>query len=377
MIKYILLSHLKFLKSMGYDVYAVCSRGKWIEDIKREGIKVKIIEITRNLNPFADLHSLIRIYLYFRKEKFHIIHTHTLKAEFLGQIASRLAKVPVSAHTFHGFDFDEDAPLLKRKLFLLIDRIALRYSDVVFSITKKFKEIAAKEKICNPGLIKYVGNGVDVVRFNPERFSEDFILNKKKEFGIDSNKKVIGIVARLTKEKGYLDLFQAFSQVILKFPDAILLVVSPIDSGNKDMIPADVVERYGIKNNVLFLGERTDVDEIYSVMDLFVLPAHHEGLGVAILEASAMQKPVVAGRAGGCLEAVDDGKTGILVQIKNPQKLAESIIYVLENPEIAEKMGKAGREKIVNEFSEELFFGRLKKGYDEIISKKLFYGVQK
>ena len=121
----------------------------------------------------------------------------------------------------------------------------------------------------------------------------------------------------------------------------------------------------------LFLGERADVDELYPLMDIFVLPTHREGFGVVILEASAMEKPVIVSNVGGCPEAVDNGETGILIPLKDIEKLKEAIIYLIDNPERTREMGKRGRAKVLKEFNQEIIFARITKEYQRLISQKL------
>jgi glycosyltransferase involved in cell wall biosynthesis len=121
----------------------------------------------------------------------------------------------------------------------------------------------------------------------------------------------------------------------------------------------------------VFLRKRTDVDEIYALMDIFVLPTHREGVGASILEASAMERPVISTITGGVPEAVEDGKTGILVPVKNVKELTAAVLYLLSNPEEAKKMGKEGRKKIIKEFNKQLIFDRLKTEYQRLINKKL------
>jgi len=106
-------------------------------------------------------------------------------------------------------------------------------------------------------------------------------------------------------------------------------------------------------------------------MDVFVLPSYREGLGISIIEASAMERPIVATDIRGCREAVDNNKTGILVPVKDPEKLAQAIIYLLENPEIAREMGKQGREKVLKEFDENIIFSRMKVEYERLVKEKL------
>ena len=221
-------------------------------------------------------------------------------------------------------------------------------------------------------MAKYFGGSIDSFKFNPERFSRQWIYQKKRELNLDPSFKIIGIVGRLVKEKGYLDLFQALRKVLERFPKTLLLIVGFLESEKKDALdPNVIVKNYGIGKNVIFLGEQTKVVELYVLMDIFVLPSHREGLGLAILEASAMEKPVIVTDIRGCREAVDDGKTGILVPLRNPEKLAEAIIYLLNNPEKTKEMGIRGREKVLREFDERIIFSRIKIEYQRLIKEKL------
>jgi len=370
-LKFMLLNQLIFLRNQGYDVYAICSSGKWVKDIEKENIKVKIIKFKRKISPFSDIIVFFRLYFYFKKEKFDIIHVHTLKPEFYGQIAAKLAKVPIILNTLHGFDFSDYDPFFKKFLFISLERIAANYSTLIFTIARHIIERAIKEKIGSPNLFKYLGRDIDTNRFNPNKFSEIFIIEKKKQLGVSLDRKIIGIVARLVVEKGYLDLFQSLKNVIQKFPETLLLIIGQEELEKKDSINQNIVKNYGIENNVMFLGERTDMEELYSVMDVFVLPSHREGLGAAILEASAMEKPVIATNTGGCPEIINNGETGILVPVKTPEKLSEALIFILENSQKAKEMGKMGRQKIVREFSEEIVFSRLWQEYNKLINKNV------
>ena len=135
----------------------------------------------------------------------------------------------------------------------------------------------------------------------------------------------------------------------------------------KDGFDPSIVKEYGIEDNVLFLGERTDVHELYSIMDVFVLPSYREGIGISLLEASAMKRPIVATDVRGCREAVDDGKTGILVPRKNSEKLAEAILWMLSHPAEAAAMGERGRQKVEREFDENIVFERIEREYERVM----------
>jgi len=371
-VRFILLNQLLSLKNQGYDVSAVCTDGKWTKYIEDQGIKVKLINIKRKIfSPISDMISLIMMISYFRKQKIDIVHTHTPKAGILGRFAAKVAGVPVIIHSNHGFYFQDNTPFIKRSFFIFLEKMAARCCDLIFSINKEDIQTAVKEKICKQNLIKYSGDGINTCRFDPSFFSKDFIIAEKNNFGIASHDKVIGFVGRLVEEKGIKDLMLASFIVKKEFPDTTFLIIGPREPDKKDFFdPKLFQKKYNLDKKILFLGETLEVPKLYSLMDIFVLPSHREGLGLVLLEASAMEKPVVATNIRGCREAVDDGKTGLLVSAKNVEELAKAIIYLLKNQQIAERMGKAGRQKVLNDFDERIIFDRIKKEYIALLEKR-------
>ncbi|MFC1630190.1 glycosyltransferase family 4 protein [Patescibacteria group bacterium] len=370
-IKFILFNQIKFLKREGHNVHVVCSFRKWKKNIEKEGIKTKNMGFKRRITPISDLIILIRLFFYLKKEKFDIVHTHTPKASLLGQLAAKMAGVPIIVNTVHGFYFQKRDSWKKRIFFISIEKIAAKCSDLIFFVNREDMETAVKEKICPPEIRKYFGGAVDMKRFDPEKFSNEFILSRKKQLGINPNNKIVGIVSRFVGEKGYLDLFPAFKKILKDLPKTTLLIIGALDKEKKDSINPKIVKKYNIEKNVIFLGERSDVDVMYSLIDVFVLPSYREGLGISIIEASSMKKPVVATDIRGCREAVDGGKTGLLVPIKNPEKLAKAIMWLFKNPKKAKEMGERGREKIQREFDENIIFSRINTEYQRLLREKL------
>lgn len=370
-VRFLLLRQIQFLKKQGFEVFAVCSRGKWVEEIEDEGVKIKTIKIKRRIRPLSDLLTFFKLLFYFEEENFDIVHTHTPKAGLLGQIAAKIAGVPIIINTIHGYYFNENTNFLKRKFFILMEKISGLFSDLIFFQSKEDMGTCIRERIANPSKIRFLGNGINLKRFNSQRFSSEFIEKKKKILGSPSQTKIIGVVGRLVKEKGYIELFEAFKKVLEKFPQTLLLIVGPPDPEKRDCLKPEIVNEYGIGNRVKFLGLRKDIEEIYPLMDIFVLPSWREGFPRSVLEASAMAKPVVATNIRGCREAVENGKTGLFVPVKNPEKLAEAIIYLLENPEKAKEIGRRGKEKAQKEFDEDQVFDRINKEYQRLIKEKL------
>ena len=370
-LKFLLISELRFFKDKGYDVFVVCSPGKWFQDIKKEGIQVKAITIKRDIfSPVSDLVSLCKLFFYFKKEKFDVVLTFTPKPGLLGQLAARMAGGPIVINTIFGFYFHENMPPVKRKLFIFIERLAAKCSSFIFFRNKEDFQTAKKENIIKPGLAEYIGDGINLEKFNRARFSNEFIAQKKQTLAIGSKAPVIGIVARLVKEKGYIELFSAFKNVLVQFPKAVLLVAGSADLQKKDSINPDIIKSFGIENNVVFLGERTDVDELYSLMDIFVLPSYREGFPHSVMEASAMALPVITTDVRGCRNAIDSGITGILVPPKNSEELAKAIVSFLSDPKMAEAMGKAGRQKAKKEFDKNMLLQKMEEKIKQLINKK-------
>ncbi len=369
-LKFMINDKLKFLQKEGYLVSAICSPGKRVKEIEDQGIPVKTITLKRRVSPLYDLIAFFKLYFYLCKEKFDIVHTHTLKPEILGQIAAKLARIPIIINTIHGFNFSQGKISLRQRFFLFLQRIAGYCSDLIFSISASVTNIAINKKVARPEQIRYLGRDINTDRFDPKKFSKEDILNKKKELGIDRNKKIIGIVARLVEDKGFYELFEALPMILKEIPNSLLIIIGPEEPEKKNRISPKIAKDLGISENILFLGERSDVNEIYPLMDVFVLPTHREGLGAVTLEASAMEIPVVVSNIGGCPETVENNKTGILIPLKDVGELAKAIIYILKNPDKAKRMGKNGRKKVLKEFNKEIVFGRMKREYQRLINQK-------
>lgn len=370
--RYIILNFLKFLVKNNYDVKLVCSMGKHKDFLEKSGLLIHDIKMTRRITPVADIISFVKLFLYFKKEKFDIVHTYTPKAGFLGRVAARLAGVPVVIHTSYGFYIGVNISPRLRRAILFAEKISSYFCDLIFSQNREDIELAKKEKIISSDKIKLLNYGIDLERFNPQRFSEKFIAEKKKELGV-ADKKVIGIVGRFVKEKGYLDLFEAFKIIKEKISNVALLMVSPQDKEKEDALDISAIKDYRIDKDTVVLGYEKDVVEIeqaYAVMDVFVLPSYREGFPYSIMEASSMAKPVVATNIRGCKEAVVDGVTGELVELGNYNNLATKIIDILNDPLKAKRMGENGRAKALKDFDEKVVFNKIVTEYDRFIKLK-------
>ncbi|MBI2594656.1 MAG: glycosyltransferase, partial [Candidatus Colwellbacteria bacterium] len=187
-LRFLLLDYMRYLQKEEYEVHAVCSDGKWVPEIRDAGVTVQTIAITRRLfTPIEDLAALFRLYLFFKKEQFDIVHTHTPKACFLGQLAAFFAGVPVRVATIHGLYFQKDSSWQKKIIFIPIERIIAKIVHKAFSVNREDATFLINHKIYPPGKVIYVGGGIDLRKFDPSRFSQEFVAKKKKKIGIPLN----------------------------------------------------------------------------------------------------------------------------------------------------------------------------------------------
>lgn len=180
---------------------------------------------------------------------------------------------------------------------------------------------------------------------------------------------IIGTIGRLTRKKGSGYLLEAAAKLIAQFPNLHVLVIGGQLSSDPEPFQTELIARIrmGLENNVTLTGVRDDIPELLSLVDIFTLPTYtHEGLPRSILEAMAMELPVVATNIRGCREAVVDGKTGLIVPPQDSDSLAEALRKLLSNTELRQAYGKAGRQRVETEYNEDFVFERLAKYYQEL-----------
>lgn len=368
--RYLLFNQLKSIAAEGYSVAAISSPGSEVDVIKSAGIPHYEVSMTRKLTPVKDLISLWQLFQLMRRKHFHIVHTHNPKPGLLGQIAARLAGVPIVINTVHGFYFTNHTHPIKRRFFVFLEKIAAKCSDIIWSQNREDIETAIEERICSADKIRYLGNGIDINRFDRAVIDDAVVRQKRKALNLPVGSPVVGFVGRLVSEKGVHELLQAALIVRQVVPGVRFLIVGPTDSDKRDAITSQVVHQYDLEASCVFTGQRDDMPDLYALMDVFVLPSHREGLPRAPMEASAMQVPCVVTDVRGCREVVFEEENGLLVPLQNVPALGRAIIRLLQDRELAERLGKRGREIAEERFDEQLVFAKVKSMYAHLLQKK-------
>lgn len=369
----LLLNQLLSIQQAGYQVVSISSPGAHVSVIEAAGIRHIPVPMTRNLTPLADLLSLFRLYRVMHQERFDIVHTHNPKPGLLGQLAARMAGVPIVVNTLHGFYFHDYMHPLWRRFYISMEKIAAHCSDLILSQNQEDIQTALKEGICHPEKIEYLGNGIDLTRFDPDRISHAAVQRKRAEVGLPKEAQVVGFVGRLTaRRKGFLDFLAAGRQVVQRLPNIRFLIVGDADYGKPDAAQPAAAKNYGIEDHCLFLGRRPneELPALYTLMDVLVLPSLFEGLPRAVMEASAMRVPAVATDVKGNREAIEHGRNGLLVPLGDVQSLSNAIVELLTDREKARCMGEEGHRMALERFDEQLVFEKVKSEYTRLLVEK-------
>lgn len=367
----LLLNQLISLRDAGFDVVAVCSPGPYVKEVQAAGIRVIPIPMVRALTPGADLRALASLVRAFRQERPAIVHTHTPKAGLLGQYAALLARVPLRVHTIHGLYFPGHMRPGTRRFYVWLERITMRFARLSLSQNPEDMPVAITEGICRADRISYLGNGIDLCRFHPDRVDPDRVASLRRELDIPASQKVVGIVARVNREKGYLEFFAAAARIAAELPETRFLIVGPVEREKFDALdPMQLAQQFGIEANVRVLGLRSDMPELYSLMDVLVLPSHREGFPRSPMEAAALGRPVVATDIRGCRQVVKAGETGLLVPRGDVVALADAVLTILRDPNLAGAMGRAGREHALRHFDETDVVNRTITAYNALLRRR-------
>lgn len=321
-----------------FSICCLSKSGEAAKRIKRNDVEIFELH-KKDGHDFFLWGKLSRL---FQKEKVQIVHTHNWGTLFDGVIGAKIARVPIIVHSEHGLWYEDILHIKKRKL--LTQKLIFNFIDQITTVCKDLERTLIKLTGIKEEKVICIPNGVKLQRFDVEIDKG----SKRREIGIQENDIVVGIIGSLDPIKDHKTFLYAGVEIIKEFPNAKFLIIG--DGSLKEEL-LSLSEKIGLGKRVLFLGQRDDIPEILKIMDVFISSSLREGMSNTILEAMAVGLPVIATKVGGTPEIVVDGKTGFLVCPANPKELAEGIIKVLKNPQQAKNMGKAGQEKVRENFS--------------------------
>ena len=309
-------------------------RPGWLQtECQRLGVETIIIPLSGPLHLGWFL-ECIRVV---RRERVVLIHAHEFSAIVYGWIVSLIARIPFVG-TIHGKNYFWEKAR-RRLAYRLIAR-----TGTLVAVSEDLKRFISEKVGIPVRRLRVIYNGITPAP--PVEESE--IERCRSELGIKSGDTVLGAVGSLYPVKGHRFLLDAMPIVLQRFPNTVLIMAG---RGELGVSLKEQAKRLGIEEKVRFLGMREDVPRLLALMDVFVLPSLSEGLSMALLEAMAAGKPVVATRVGGNPELVEEGKTGLLVRAEDASNMAGGLVRILGNRSMMRELGVAGAERVLRSFS--------------------------
>ncbi len=356
---------INFLNNV-FDIELVSSPGEKLRFFgEKENVVVHPLKMERKISLFKDFKSLIKLILLFKRLNPEIVHGNTPKGGLLSMLASWLTNVPHRIYYIHGLRF-EGSSGIKGKMLEFIERFTCLLATDIFTVS-----FGVKENLLRTGITKKEVNvvangsinGIDAEYYCSKNVKEEGLLATHQ---ITKNTLTFGFVGRLVGDKGINELISAFKEINIKYTNTKLLLVGWFED-TLDPLQKITIKEINNNKNILAVGAQSDVRPFLKIMDIFVFPSYREGFGVSVMEAAAMNLPVISSDISGCNEIIIDGFNGILIPPKSTTALIDAMESFVKHPEQIRVMRKATRDFIIKKYSQEHVWEEALALYQKII----------
>jgi glycosyltransferase involved in cell wall biosynthesis len=328
-LKLLLSGQMKFMKEAGWEVIMVSADGKEINEIvKKEECPHVVIPFTRKITPFHDLVCLWQLYNLIKKEKPDIVHTHTPKAGLLGMLAAKMAGVKTRIHTVAGLPYMV-AEKQKKSLLVNIEKLTYSWATQVWPNSPSLKKFIVEEELVGQEKLKVIGfgssNGIDLEKFNRGILKENHLVAATMRIMPGDNDFIILAVGRLVKDKGIEELVTAFLDSKISERSKLVL----LGSFEQELNPVDeeIVRKIKDHPRIVQIEWTDHVAHYLALADVLVHPSHREGFPNVLLEAGAMQVPIICSDIIGNTDIVTNKKTGLVFPVKNKEVLKDALEF--------------------------------------------------
>lgn len=356
------LGLIKELKKIGWDVFVVASETnkEYRNEIENLGAIFIPVKIRRGIDFWNNFYYFFQVWLICHEYKFDICHNFNPKPAIFASLAQKLAGIKKIFFSVSGrgyvFSSTDFRAIFFRFLAIPGYRLAGRVAKkIVFQNSADQDFFISKKIISSVKGVLIKGSGIDTDYFSSSQISDKVVSQLKEELNWQRDGKIVVMISRLIKSKGVEDFAEVAK--ILKNNDKKwqFVLVGPIDRDNPEGILENQIRKWEEEDILKWLGERKEIREILFLSDIFVFPSYYaEGLPKVVLEAMAMELPVIVAENNGLKEVVEDKKTGIIIPPRNIEKLAGAIESVLLDEKLAINLGKLARKKVLDNFSDEI-----------------------
>lgn len=363
---------MRYMRENGFDVIMVSSNGKeWPDLIKNEGCDYRIVHMTRKMSPFTDLKSLFRLYKLFKKEKPDIVHSHTPKAGLLAMLASKLAGVKIRIHTIAGLRF-MTATGTTRKILIYMEKLTGKAAHYVWPNSYSLLNYIKENRLVSDHKLQVIGhgssNGVNLNRFSASSLKQEKLCQIKKDINYDETCFYILSMGRIVKDKGIEELVRSFTAVYQTNSKLHLMLLGSFED-DLDPVSKEIKQIIKTHSAITHIDWTDDVEYFMHISHLLVHASYREGFPNTLLQAGAMNCPIVCSSIEGNIDIVTNNETGLLFKPGDAGELLEKLKYAISH--INEMKNYAGnlRNKIEKYFSQEYLHQCLKEKYLELLGQ--------
>ena len=329
-----------------YELHLVANTTHPQELLEELPIKaVHVFPIERGIRPLHDLRCLIQVIRFFRHGDFDALHSVSPKAGLMAMLGGYFARTPLRTHTFTGQVWANKKGVF-RFLLKAIDRLIARCATQVLIDGKSQRQFLVDEGVVDSNA-EVLGKGsicgVSLARFSP---NSSIRAKRRKALGLSENEWAFMFLGRLNKDKGVIDLIQAFSELDQTEHTACLFLIGHDEE--------EIQARFqSISNKIHFIPFEKKPEELLQACDTFCLPSYREGFGLSVIEASALEKPIICSDAYGLQDTIVKGETGLRHRVGAVAHLKEQLLWALQHPKEMRAMGKNGRVYVEENFTDE------------------------
>ena len=359
-IVFFMLPHIKMLQQH-YDLTIIVNTDN-PHFLRPHGIEVKVIpvRIERKIRIIQDLKALFRLVLVFRKNDFQLIHSIAPKAGLLTMLAGAISKTPIRVHCFTGQVWANSSGM--KRLFLKhIDQLTALCATHLLTDSHSQRDVLISEKIASSEKLAVLANG-SVSGVDPNRFYVNSELREviRKQLGISADTVLFLFLGRLTKDKGVMDLAEAFKRLLCDTHNTEILFVGPDEENLQDKIIKSINKH---SNKVHFIGYTKTPEQYMMAADVLCLPSYREGFGMVTIEAAATGIPSIASNIYGISDAIIDKETGLLHTPGSISEIASCMSVMCKDVSTRNKLGRNARERAIKLFSQDILVKALKDFY--------------
>jgi len=361
----LLEGQLRFMQQH-FEVTAISSEKAYLEKIgNREGVSTHHLEMTRQITPFSDMISLVKLTFYFLKVRPDIVHSHTPKAGIVGMAAAFLARVPHRFHTVAGLPLLEETGN-KRKMLDFVEKLTYLFASRVYPNSNGLKEIILQNDYCKPKKLTVLANGstngINTTYFSNDHFSFAQKEELKARYDIHDTDFVFIFVGRLVTDKGINELIVAFKKLKINHPTAKLLLVGPLETELDPLLPQTLEAIENVKQ-IKAVGYQQDVRLFFAISHCLVFPSYREGFPNVVMQAGAMELPSIVSNINGCNEIIVPHQNGVIIPTKDEKTLLEVMIELMENKAYYAQLRENARPMIVNRYEQQVVWKAILKEY--------------